>query len=87
MHHSDVGYDTSDPELTPRQRDILEYSKTWFNMPTQPKRHEPGADVEYHKNPALTRLHPSANIPVAAPGNLMLDWAGPRDNVNTVPRM
>jgi len=88
MHHSDAGYDTRDPELTPQQREILEYSESWFNMPTQPKRHEPpGADVEYHKNPALTRLHPAASAPVPPPVELMPGWAGPRDNVNTVARM
>ena len=40
MHHSDAGYDTADPELTPQQRDILEFSGSWFNLPTQPNRHE-----------------------------------------------
>ena len=40
MHHSDVGYDTTDPELTSQQRDILEFSGSWFNLPTQPNRHE-----------------------------------------------
>ena len=40
MHHSDAGYDTTDPELTPQQRDILEFSGSWFNLPTQPNRHE-----------------------------------------------
>ena len=87
MHHSDTGYDTSDPELTPQQRDILEYSETWFNLPTQPKRHEQGADVEYHKNPALTRLHPLASGSLVATATLMPGWAGPQDNVNTAPRM
>jgi hypothetical protein len=87
MHHSDTGYDTSDPELTPQQRDILEYSETWFNMPTQPQRHEPGANVEYHKNPALTRLHPLANSPAVARVKLMPGWVGPQDNVKLVPRM
>ena len=87
MHHSDTGYDTSDPELTPQQRDILEYSETWFNMPTQTKRHEPGADVEYQQNPALTRLHPLATAPVATHAKLMRGWLGPQDNVNTAARM
>jgi hypothetical protein len=29
MHHGDAGYDISDPELTPRQREILEFSPDW----------------------------------------------------------
>ena len=87
MHHSDAGYDTNDPGLTPQQRDLLEYSETWFNMPTQANRHEPGAEVEYHKNPALTRLHDLANAPATTTVELVSGWVGPRNNVQTAPRI
>ena len=60
MHHSDVGYDVSDPSLTESQRAIVEYSSCWFNNPewwvpiTQPH-----GDI-YERNPGLSRLHPNA---------------------------
>ncbi len=54
MHHGDAGYDTNDPELTPRQKRILEFSSSWFN--------EPREDKDYSTNPALTLLHSRASI-------------------------
>jgi hypothetical protein len=54
MHHGDAGYDTTDPELTERQRRILEFSPSWFN--------EPREDKDYSSNPALTKLHPLAQL-------------------------
>jgi hypothetical protein len=54
MHHGDVAYDTNDPELTERQRRILEFSQCWFN--------EPREDKDYSTNPALTKLHPLACV-------------------------
>jgi len=54
MHHGDVAYDTNDPELTERQKQILEFSPCWFN--------EPREDRDYSANPALTELHPEARV-------------------------
>ena len=54
MHHGDVAYDTNDPELTARQKRILEFSPCWFN--------EPREDKDYSANPALTKLHPLACV-------------------------
>lgn len=54
MHHADVAYDTNDPELTARQKRILEFSPSWFN--------EPREDKNYSANPALTKLHPLARV-------------------------
>jgi len=54
MHHGDVAYDTNDPELTERQKRILEFSPSWFN--------EPREDKDYAGNPALTKLHPLARV-------------------------
>ena len=54
MHHGDVAYDTNDPELTQRQKSILEFSPNWFN--------EPREDKDYSGNPALTQLHPDVRI-------------------------
>jgi hypothetical protein len=72
MHHGDSGYDIHDPELTPRQRDILEYSEHWFNAPSQ------GTDgPKYSSNPGMTRLHPLASAP-EEPNELMPGWCGPR---------
>jgi hypothetical protein len=33
MHHADAGYDVNDPELTAHQREVVEFSETWFNAP------------------------------------------------------
>ena len=54
MHHGNAGYDTNDPELTPRQKRILEFSACWFN--------EPREDKDYSIKPALTKLHPLARV-------------------------
>ena len=54
MHHGDVAYDTTDPELTDRQKRILEFSPAWFN--------EPREDKDYSANPSLTQLHSLAQI-------------------------
>ncbi|MBT4136398.1 MAG: hypothetical protein HOE48_00715 [Candidatus Latescibacteria bacterium] len=54
MHHGDVAYDTNDPELTERQKRILEFSPCWFN--------EPREDKDYSGNPALTELHSLARV-------------------------
>lgn len=54
MHHGDAGYDTNDPELTERQKQILEFSPNWFN--------EPRDDKDYSANPTLTQLHPQARV-------------------------
>lgn len=54
MHHADAGYDTNDPELTERQKRILEFSPCWFNEPREGK--------DYSANPALTKLHPQARV-------------------------
>ena len=54
MHHRDAAYDTNDPELTERQKQIVEYSPCWFN--------EPREDRDYSANPALTGLHPDARV-------------------------
>jgi len=54
LHHGDVAYDTNDPELTARQKRILEFSPCWFN--------EPREDKDYAANPALTKLHPLARV-------------------------
>ena len=54
MHHGDVAYDTNDPELTERQKRILEFSPSWFNDPRE--------DRDYSDNPALTKLHPEARV-------------------------
>jgi hypothetical protein len=54
MHHGDAGYDTNDPELTSRQKRILDFSSSWFN--------EPREDKDYSTNPALTLLHSRASI-------------------------
>jgi hypothetical protein len=54
MHHGDVAYDTNDPELTERQKRILEFSPCWFN--------EPREDKDYSANPALSTLHPEARV-------------------------
>jgi len=54
MHHGDVAYDTNDPELTERQKRIVEFSPYWFN--------EPREDKDYSANPALTKLHPLAHV-------------------------
>lgn len=54
MHHGDVAYDVNDPELTVRQRQIVEFSANWFN--------EPREDKDYSDNPSLTALHPEARI-------------------------
>lgn len=54
MHHGDVAYDTNDPELTERQKRILEFSPCWFN--------EPREDKDYSTNPSLTKLHPLAKV-------------------------
>jgi hypothetical protein len=70
MHHGDVAYDVNDPELTVRQRRIVEFSAYWFN--------EPREDKDYSDNPSLTELHPEARIessptplqPGMAPPNL-----------------
>ena len=72
MHHGDAGYDTNDPELTERQKRILEFSPCWFN--------EPREDKDYSANPALTKLHPlartasdrSALLPGMAPPHIRL---------------
>ena len=55
MHHSDACYDVNDPLLTPRQREILEFSETWFNEPRKNHRLE-----LYEPNPGMTRMHPLA---------------------------
>ena len=54
MHHGDVAYDTNDPELTERQKRIVEFSPCWFN--------EPREDKDYSANPALTKLHPLTHM-------------------------
>ena len=54
MHHGDAAYDTNDPELTERQKRILEFSPSWFN--------EPREDKDYSANPALTALHPQVRV-------------------------
>ena len=54
LHHGDVAYDTNDPELTARQKRILEFSPCWFN--------EPREDKDYSANLALTTLHPLACV-------------------------
>lgn len=68
MHHGDAGYDTTDPELTERQRRILEFSPSWFN--------EPREDKDYSSNPALTKLHPLAQLE-SDPSVLQADMAPP----------
>ena len=72
MHHSDAGYDIHDPDLTPRQQEILEFSEYWFNAPSQ------GADgPKYSDNKGMTRLHPLASQPEEHI-DLMPGWCGPR---------
>ena len=66
--HGDAGYDTTDPELTERQRRILEFSPSWFN--------EPREDKDYSSNPALTKLHPLAQLE-SDPSVLQADMAPP----------
>ena len=56
LHHHDAGYDTNDPQLTARQKRILEFSSSWFNEPREDK------DKDYSANPGLTRLHPLACV-------------------------
>lgn len=68
MHHGDAGYDTNDPELTERQKRIVEFSPYWFN--------EPRDDKDYSHNPALTRLHPEARAE-SDPSVLMPGMAPP----------
>lgn len=68
MHHGDAGYDTNDPELTERQKRIVEFSPYWFN--------EPRDDKDYSDNPALTRLHPEARAE-SDPSVLMPGMAPP----------
>ena len=58
MHHHDVAYDTNDPELTERQKRIVEFSPCWFNEPREDK----GVLRDYSANPALTKLHPLAHV-------------------------
>jgi hypothetical protein len=90
MHHADLGYDVTDPELTPQQCQILGFSDSWFNRPTQVKKHTPGSNVPYHSNPALVRLHPLAQQQqqqqqqqsAEPPLQLVDGWSGPHDNVN-----
>ena len=69
MHHGDVGYDITDPELTTSQVEILEFSPSWFNKPRETCRHTEG-------NPSFSRLHPSAAAPVGV--ETKAGWAGPR---------
>jgi hypothetical protein len=69
MHHADAAYDPNDPELTPRQKRILEFSPSWFN--------EPREDKDYSANPALTRLHPMARVE-SDPSVLLPGMAPPR---------
>ena len=75
MRHSDAGYDTTDPELTPQQRDILEFSGSWFNLPTQPNRHEyaeqsdfedSAGSLSYAFSAAECGGRPGANVEYAA---------------------
>ena len=68
MHHGDVAYDTHDPELTERQKQILAFSSCWFN--------EPREDKDYSTNPALTQLHPLARV-ASDPSVLMPGMAPP----------
>ena len=68
MHHGDAGYDTTDPELTERQRRILEFSPSWFN--------EPREDKDYSSNSALTKLHPLTQLE-SDPSVLQADMAPP----------
>ena len=68
MHHGDVAYDTNDPELTERQKRILEFSPNWFN--------EPREDKDYSANPALTKLHPLARVE-SDPSVLLPDMSPP----------
>ena len=56
LHHHDAGYDINDPQLTARQKRILEFSSSWFNEPREDK------DKDYSANSALTRLHPLACV-------------------------
>ena len=52
MHHADAGYDVNDPELTTQQRELVEFSSHWFNVPRE--NYKPKL---YKDNPALTRMH------------------------------
>ena len=56
MHHADACYDVDDPELTLQQREILEFSETWFNEPRGGGHRE----EMYGANPGMTRMHPLA---------------------------
>jgi len=68
MHHGDAGYDTNDPELTERQKRILEFSPYWFNEPREGK--------DYSANPGLTKLHPLVRT-TSDPGVLLPGMAPP----------
>ena len=82
MHHGDVAYDTTDPELTDRQKRILEFSSAWFNDPRE--------DKDYSANPSLTQLHSLAQIesdpsvlqPGMAPPHLRLSEETKRALIN-----
>ena len=63
--------DVSDPELTERQRSILEFPGQWFNDPPQPDRQD------YAGRPWLTNKHPDAEAELAGPSPLREGWSGP----------
>ena len=63
--------DVSDPELTERQRSILEFPDQWFNDPPQPDRQD------YAGRPWLTNKHPDAEAELAGPSPLREGWSGP----------
>ena len=71
MHHSDTAYDVNDPALTPRQRELVEFSENWFNEPTQPK-------PVHDDNPGMVRIHELAKEPDAATVEYVEGWCGPR---------
>ena len=80
MHHGDAGYDVTDPELSLRQREIVEFSASWFNRPREER--GPDAVVPYTSNPALTRMHALASADDSAVELVSSpttgQWAGPR---------
>ena len=46
FHHEDTGYDVTDPELTPRQRQLLEFPPSFCNTPDD--QYAPYTPLEVH---------------------------------------
>ena len=66
------GYDTNDPDLSDRQRAILEFPRQWFNDPPQPERQD------YDSSPLLTQMHPQADSAAEDRSEPLMDgWSGP----------